>query len=509
MNFVQFLETSALRYPDKTAMVMKERRLTYRELEDRVRRLSGALSAMGYRPGDRIALAACNCLEYPEIVFACARLGVAAVLLNWRLPSRELVRLLEHNRAQGVILKLADPERERGLCDELGGRIPVFHLDGTSGGRSYEELLAGEPSSGPAACLTEDHILMHLHTSGTTGSPKPVLYSHGSFSKQVLAYLYHMEMTASAVCQQMTQMFHSACVAMFGCLAAGATVIALDRFHMEEYLSTIERERSTRLALIPSILRQIVAYPRLSDYDLSCVKEVAYSTAPMPPKLIQAAMKVLPCRYYTTYGMTEMGPIVTAMGAAEHRREELLSYVGKPIIGCDVKIVAKDGSICPPGTTGEIAVRGFGMMRGYLDMERETRAAIRDGWFYTGDLGCLSEDGYLRLRGRRNHMIITGGENVYPCEVQNALQAVCDEISEIAVYGVPDDRWGEAVVASVVLSPGADVDEEELRRRCRSRLAGYQIPKRIFIESDLPRNQVGKVLIKVLVDRYAQRMSEQ
>lgn len=509
MNFVQFLETSALRYPDKTALVMKDRRLTYRQLQDRVLRLSAGLASMGYGAGDRIALAACNCLEYPEIVFACAHLGAATVLLNWRLPPKDLRKLLEHNEARAVIVKLADWDRGRTLEEMLGGRIPVFCLEPNAGGRSYEELLQGAPSTAPAASLPEDQPLMHLHTSGTTGFPKPVLYTHGSFSKQILAYLYHMEMTADAVCQQMTQMFHSACVAMFGGLAAGATIVALDRFQMEEYLSTIQRERSTRLALIPSILRQIVTYPRLGDYDLSSVKEIAYSTAPMPPKLIHMAMKVLPCKYYTTYGMTEMGPIVTAMGAAEHQREELLNSVGRPIIGCDVKIVAKDGSLCPTGTVGEIAVRGFGMMKGYLGMEQETRNVIRDGWFYTSDLGYLDAGGYLYLRGRKNHMIITGGENVYPSEVQNALQAVCSEISESVVYGVPDDRWGEAVIASVVLAPGADIGEAELRERCRSRLAGYQVPKRIFIESSLPRNQVGKVLIGALVEQYKQRMARE
>lgn len=503
MNFAQFLETSSRRYPEKTALIVGPRRLSYQQLNERTRRLASVLSAMGFGSGDRIALAACNCLEYPEIVFACAWLGSTAVLLNWRLNTADLLRLIQRNQAKAIILGLNNPDKEHELSEALRGSLPVFHLRPGAGSRPYDDLLAEEAAPLPPACLPEDHVLMHLHTSGTTGVPKPVLYTHGNFSKEVLTYLYQLEVTAETVYQQMTQMFHSACIGMFGCLAIGATVIALDHFDMEEYLAAIQRERTTRLALTPSILRQIVTDARLREYDLSSLQEIAYSMAPMPPKLIQMAMEALPCKYYTTYGMTEMGPIVTAMRVQEHDQGRMFS-VGTPIIGCDVRIAAPDGTPCAAGESGEIVVRGFGMAKGYLDMPEETAAAMQNGWFYTSDVGYLDAEGYLYLQGRKSNMIITGGENVYPAEVENAIHALFEEVREVAVYGVPDDTWGESVIASVVLNPGASLTEAEIRHRCRERLAGYQVPKRVLIESQLPRNQVGKVLIKSLVDCYFQ-----
>lgn len=503
MNFAQFLEVSALKYPDKTALVVGKRRLTYGEMDRRARHLAGALHGMGYRAGDRVAIAACNCLEYPEIVYACARLGLVSVMLNWRLTTTELVRLIERNDPKLLFLALGHPAREQELTAALDGRLPVYRLGASEGKGTYRALLEEHPCP-PLLRVPEDHILMHIHTSGTTGLPKPVLYTHGSFSKQVLTYLYHTGVDAKTIYQQITQMFHAACVAMFGCLAIGATVIALDHFDINEYLATIQREHTTRLGLIPSILRQIVSCPELDRYDVSSVRDIAYSTAPMPPSLIQQAMKVLPCRYHTSYGMTEMGPIVTAMGPEEHQQERLLSSVGRPIVGCDVRILSPEGRECMPHESGEIYTRGFGMMKGYLDMKSETEWVLQDGWFRTGDIGCLDEDGYLYLKGRKDNMIITGGENVYPTEIQNIIQATCGEVSEAVVYGVPDDRWGEAVVASIILAPGQTITEEEVRARCRKHLAGYCIPKKFFIETSLPRNQVGKVQIKELIKRHSQ-----
>ncbi len=502
MNFMQFLETSFVRHPDKTAIIVGERRLTYAAMCERVYRLSDTLSNMGIVRGDRIAIAACNCLEYPEIVFACAHLGVIAVMMNWRMPVETLQKLFVLNEVRAAILCLKDPEKEAAL-EAACSPMPVFRINAASGGRSYEELLQGNPRPQQSVSVQQDEILMHIHTSGTTGLPKPVMYSHGGFMGEVLVYINQLEISVDTVYQQMTQMFHSACIGMFSCLAKGATVIALDHFDPGMYLDTIRKERPTRLALIPSILQQILNYPQLDEYDLCSVREIAYSAAPMPPRLIESAMRVIDCKYYTTYGMTEMGPIVTALGPAEHQRKHLLKSVGRPIPGCEVQIVSEDGRLCAPGETGEICARGYSLMKGYFHMPEETAKAIREGWLHTGDLGYLDEEGYLYLQGRKGNMIITGGENVYPIEVQNALTACSEDVTEAVAYGVQDEKWGEAVIASVILRPGSKLTEKALRELCRKYLADYQVPKRILIEESLPRNQVGKVLIRTLIERFS------
>ena len=258
--------------------------------------------------------------------------------------------------------------------------------------------------------------------------------------------------------------------------------------------ASIEKHHVTRLSAIPTVLTALLNQPDFDRYDLSSIHTISYSTCPMPPELIKRALKHFNCGFQQSYGMTEMGSIVTMLTEEEHIKDNMryLNSVGRPIEDHKVKIIADDGSECAPGETGEIVVTGPGMMKDYYKMPDETKEVMVDGWYHTRDMGYLDENGYLYISGRKSDMIISGGENIFPLEVENVLR-MREDIAEVCVLGVPDDYWGESVQAVVVLRPGSKLTPEEIRTFCRGKIAGYKIPKKVYIWEELPKNTTGKV----------------
>lgn len=515
----------ARRDPDKVAVICDGSRRTYGELEQRICSLAGALGGLGLSRGSHAAILLPNCMEYLEIEFACARMGIVVIKINWRLSSRELRELLAFNDAKVVFTRRdlpgtgweTDSGLGQGVCpaDMAGETQPAlrreFRLVDVTGeeyGAMTRDGARGDERDGtcdrgdgrgrePEAC--PDRVLMHLHTSGTTGTPKCVVYSHIRFLAELDLCRKALGFTRDTVFQVMSQMYHAASIGPYTCLSLGGTLVISWRFQPLEYLRSIGRYRVTHLSAIPTVLRAILDEPELERCDLSSLKTVYYSTCPIPPGLIRQAREVLDCDFVQSYGMTEMGSIVTMLDGEDHKRagETRLHSAGRPLAGCQVRITEEDGRECGPGQTGEILLRGPGRMLGYYRMEEATRQALEGGWYHTGDMGWLDEEGYLYVTGRKNDMIISGGENIFPKEIEDVLEE-CPGVRESAVYGLPHEYWGEAVHASVIPRAGAHLTPEVLREFCRERLAGYKIPKSFDFCEEFPRNAAGKVLKRVL-----------
>jgi acyl-CoA synthetase (AMP-forming)/AMP-acid ligase II len=293
-------------------------------------------------------------------------------------------------------------------------------------------------------------------------------------------------------------MFHIAIFGPINNMFLGGTNVFLHGFDFEPFLSCIEKERVNVLALTPVIISFLLSYPELEKYDLSSLESIGYAAAPMPLPLLKKAIETFGCRFSQAFGMTEMSPVMTILTPDQHVTEgpdyklKRLESVGRPIVNVEVKVVDEAGKECPVGTTGEIIGRGDTMMKGYYKMPEATAEAIRDGWYHTGDMGYFDEYGYLYIVDRKKDMIISGGENIYPKEVEDCIQQM-PGIADVAVIGVPDEKWIETVKALIILEPGVELTEEAVIRHCRANLASYKKPTSVEFMAGFPRNSMGKV----------------
>ena len=322
------------------------------------------------------------------------------------------------------------------------------------------------PDTPVETVVAADGPAYHMHTSGTTGRPKCVVYSHARYLNQLESMLETLEFPDGQVYQYISQLFHSACTGAYLTLATGGKLIMIPNFTVSDYVESLVREKVRAIGVIPLILQGILDEMDRKNYDLSQLKVINYSTCPISPDLLRRALDRLNCRFYQSYGMT---------------------------LGAAVRIVRPDGSLCDAGEEGEICVRGQGMMLGYYQMPEKTADVIRDGWYFTHDVGYLDEDGYLYLRGRKDSLIISGGENIYPEEVIDVLLKM-PEIAEAAVYGMPDPKWGEHVKASIVCKPGRSLTVEQVQTFCRANMPSFRMPREVEFLPELPKNATGKVL---------------
>lgn len=414
--------------------------------------------------------------------------------------------LKEQYKALGAISKKEKPEWGAELERLCADSVRLIRLEPVDGRSALCALVSGEPDTLPDVPVSRDDVACRLHTSGTTGEPKCVVYTHGGMLREIVSMLQVYPYPDGQRYQFIAQLFHSAAIGAHLSLATGGTMVLKDHFALEDYMHTLVSERIESISVVPTVLKWILDETDNGDYDLSHLKTVNYSTCPIPKALLQRAIEKLHCSFYQSYGMTEMGSTVTALLPEDHLRDggKYLSSVGRPIPGAAVRIVAPDGSDCPAGTAGEIYVRGPGRMLEYLDAPETTHAALVGGWYRTKDMGMLDAQGYLFLSGRADDLIISGGENIYPGEVTNVIMQLCDDVAEVAVYGVPDETWGEHVKASVVLMPGSRLTAEALRQYCRAHMPTFRAPKEIEIVPELPKGATGKVLTAVLRARSVQ-----
>jgi acyl-CoA synthetase (AMP-forming)/AMP-acid ligase II len=487
MIYTHSLSRAFRYYPEQTAFVSEGTRLTFPDLHHRVERIAAALSKHGFERGDRLALLLPNGPEYIELVYACSWLGVIAVPLNTRLSSVEIDRVLLDATPHGMVRHSS--------------------LPATTVRLAWQRVLDEEPwedgdDSPPGTVYDPEAILALLYTSGTTGQAKGVTLTHANVFSNVHNFNYWMRYREGGVYLHAAPIFHIADFpAMFAAPAFGACQLTISKFSPRTFCETVERERVSHTVLVPTMINFLTQSPEAAMYDLSSLEILAYGGSPMAPELIHRTKALLPhLKLVQVYGLSETG-FLTGLQDQEHTEDRLLSC-GRACPGIDVQVTDESGKQVEVGHPGELVARGANVMSGYWNNPKETAAAFRDGLFRTGDIGYQDAAGYVYILDRVKDMIVTGGENVYSGEVEAVIYEH-PAVREAAVLGIPDPQWGELVTACVVLKPGNALTADEVITHCRRTLANYKIPRRIeFSETELPKSGSGKVLKRVLRERF-------
>ncbi|MBI5584809.1 MAG: long-chain-fatty-acid--CoA ligase [Deltaproteobacteria bacterium] len=485
-------------YRDNMALVFAGRKITYGELDERVNRLAQALLALGLQRGGRVTILAENTFKYMEVYFAVAKLGASVTPLNFRLSDKELEHIAHDCEATFFFAGDGYEERSLGFQPTLPLIQHWIALDNLKEGfLVYEDLLRQTSDMEPPVEVDENDLAILMYTGGTTGFPKGVMLSH----RNIMTSLYGMIIGFSFNNQDTTcfilPLFHIALWPVLCLLMVGGKSVILRRPDVGEILRSIDQERCTHINLVPTILTWLLDDPRIDAHDLSSLRLIGYSGSPIAIEVLKRCIQKFGNIFTQGYGLTEAAPMVTVLFKEDHvvegPRVKLLSSVGKVGLPVEARIVDEWDRPLKPGETGEVVVRGKNIMMGYWKNPELTAATLRGGWLHTGDLGTIDEEGYIYLLDRKADMIITGGENVYPKETEDALYEH-PAVRECAVVAAPDDRWGERVQAVVVLKPGFIVAEAELIQHCKVRLAGYKCPKSIAFWEELPKTPVGKLL---------------
>jgi long-chain acyl-CoA synthetase len=493
------------RYAARLGFIDGDYRATYAEHLDRVARLAGALQGLGVRGEDRFAVMALNSHQFLELYHA-AFLGAGVVNpLNLRLAPKELAYILSDS---GTKVCFTDPFFAPVIAqvrEEAGIEHVVMIGEGDAPhDHSYEELLGASKAVVPDEPEENDPVVL-MYTGGTTGLPKGVLLEH----RAEILNMYHVAMgfpvNDDEVFLHQTPMFHAASMGgILGVPAEGGVSVFQSLFNPGEVLDRIEQHNVTMTVMVPTMIGMMVNHPDYRPERLASLRTLTYGASPMPTALLEKLLAELPdISIYQGYGMTECSAVLTLLNADDHRKGgDLLRSAGKPVRGVVLSIQDPNGNILPPGESGEVCARAGNFMREYWRKPEATEDAFRDGWYHSGDAGYLNEQGYLFLVDRVKDMIVTGGENVYSVEVENAI-ATHPAVAQVAVIGIPDDRWGEAVHAIVVLHDGQVMTDEEVVEHARELIAGYKLPKSIEFRADpLPLSGAMKVLKKDLRAPY-------
>jgi fatty-acyl-CoA synthase len=481
--------------PGKTAFTEIEsgKACTYAEFDLRASQSAAVLRRHGVSSGDRIAILSLNDIAFFATLFGCARAGALLVPLNWRQPVPELAPILEDCRPK---LLLADRDFDA-LARELSAALGISFLARDD----YEAQLAAAAPQRSATTWPTERIWYLLYTSGTTGVPKAVIQTFGMALANHVNIAQAIDLVASDTTLNFLPLFHTAGINLYALpmLIAGGTSHILRKFEVGQVVDALIAGKCTAFFGVPAIYQALALHPQFETLDLSRVRHWACGGAPLPASLIErfAARGIRVCN---GMGMTETGPTVFLMDAASAARK--IGSVGKAQILSEVRVVDAEGRELGPDAAGELWIRGPNVTPGYWNNEAATRAAFTgDGWLKTGDVAKRDRDGYYYIVDRIKDMYISGGENVYPAEVERAIYTH-PGVLEVAVVGVPDARWGEVGAAYVLPRPGASLDGEELRAFCRKLLAAYKVPKHIEVVADFPRTAAGKVQKHVLRGRF-------
>ena len=493
---------NAGRYPDKVALTMDGASMTYAELEARSNRLAHGLIGLGALPGERVAMLSYNRLDFAVVTQAVAKCGAILVPMNFRFAAAEIGQVLRDAEPKVLFI---EPRFAEAVDQALAGaaaRPRVVWL-AEAGEATPESISAGKSDAPPPVEVDPESPCVILYTSGTTGAPKGVLASHAMYfrmfaAQSIEARLIHEEVFLIAV-----PMFHAAGLnmALHQCLYMGATgVIHGGPFDPDVILGLIARHRITLAILVPTTLGILAFHPRLGEYDVSSLRHIFYGSMPITPRVLDRAFAVFPdILFFQGYGSTECG-MVGVLRAEDH--PALAQHTGRQAILTESRIVGDDGREVAVGEVGEIVVRQATMgMIGYWRNPEATARTIRDGWIWSGDLARRDPGGLFTLVDRRGDVIISGGENIYPKEVETVLSAH-PALREVAVFGIPDERYGETVCAAVSFQPGQSATLEELAAFCEGKLASYKRPRKIDVHAALPRNASDKVQKGVLRKPY-------
>ncbi|WP_435202633.1 long-chain-fatty-acid--CoA ligase [Qipengyuania sp. 902] len=501
LTFDDLMRHWAEEKPDTVALEQDGKALTFSELELRSRKIVAMLAAHGIAKGDRIAWLGKNARHYFELFYSAARLGAVMVPIGWRLAAPEIAYILGDTGAKLLFIDNGFDELAAKACGQMDSAPEV--VDTPS---ALAEIEAAQPAEFEPA--GPDDAILQLYTSGTTGNPKgAVLTNANLFSLRVPAeeaaqpWSSWDDDEAILVCMPCAHIGGTGLGIM--AMAAGIRAIVQAEFTPDGVLDGFE-QGITRLFIVPAALQMVIQHPRAKDTDMSGVKYVMYGAAPIPLDLLREAVQTIPdAGFLQCYGMTETTGTIAMLPPEDHSLEgnQRMKSAGKAVPGAELKVVGEDGEELPRGEVGELVCKSPSNMAGYWNLPEATSSSLIDGWMHTGDAAYMDEDGYVFIQDRIKDMIISGGENVYPAQVESAIYGH-PAVAEVAVVGVPDDTWGEAVKACVVPKPGSKVDPADIIAFTRERLAGFKVPKTVDVIEVMPRNASGKILRRELRAPY-------
>lgn len=492
------------------ATIYGGRQRSWREVGERVPRFAAALQAMGLQRGDRVAVLALNSDNYIELFFSIAWAGLVIVPLNTRWAVPENCYALADAQCSALIVDDAFvaqlPQLAPSLGEHAGRLIHMGEGAPPDGLRSYEQLIA-ETAPMADACGRCDDLCGIFYTGGTTGSPKGVMLSHTNCVSASINWIATLHFAEDVTYMHSAGLFHLAGASPALALTmAGGTHVCLPKFDAVLAFEAIQTHKVNYCLFVPTMINMMLNHPAFEQYDLSSVRYCEYGASPMPDAVLVAAMEKLPTWIFIQgYGMTETAALTVSNPWAYHFEKDGKPHkrqaAGRASYGVDIRIVDENSQELPRGTIGEIAVRGAQVMLGYWRRPEDTAAVLRDGWMHTGDGAWMDEDGFIYIVDRVKDMIISGGENIYSREVENAVHAH-PAVRECAVIGIPDEQWGEAVLAVVALKAGRTATEQELIAHCHTLIANYKCPRRVAFCEALPLSGAGKVMKNVLRAPY-------
>lgn len=496
--------------PEAPALDFEGRTVSFGELDDRSSQVAQALRAIGVDDGDRVAFIDKNGIEWFEVTFGLAKLGAVNVAVNWRLAPGEMARIIEDAQAEVLIVGPDFVGHVEQIEAELGRVHTIVAIGGHDRWTDYEALVGAAEAVDPGVAPAGPAVAFQLYTSGTTGLPKGVMLTNDNFFQGVGGIGDQWRFTTDSVNLAMMPMFHIAGAgwSMVG-LYNGCRTVVLRDIDPVRILQVIPEFGITNAFMVPAVIQFLLMAPGVEDTDFSTLRALVYGASPITDKVLVQAIEVMGCELVQVYGLTETTGAITQLDGTDHdpeNRPEVLRSCGRPYPWVEVRIVdAATGEDKALGEVGEMWTRSHQNMAGYWNNPDATAAAVTpDGWFKTGDAGYADADGFLYIHDRVKDMIVSGGENVYPAEVENVLMKH-PAVADVAVIGVPDERWGEAVKAIVVPAAGAEPGaptEAELIAFARQHLAGYKLPKSVDHAEALPRNPSGKLLKRELREPY-------
>ena len=509
---IRFKQRAESYFPNKVGIVDGDIRMTYREFGQRANRLSNALAGLGIGRGERVAWLGYNSHELLEAYYGVVQMGAVLLPLNIRLTPQEIAFILNDSDSVALFynrdfLPIVDAVRLH--APSLRHRVA---LEPGSGGPDYESLIeAAGADFTPPADIKDDDLAELFYTSGTTANPKGVMMTHRNLYLHALQVIAGLGVDDAIVQIHTIPLFH---VNGWGTphtlTCMGARHVIVKKFDPAEVLDLIQRERVTNFAMVPTMANALIHHPTLGEYDLSSLDYVAIGGAASAPDLIREVEQKLGCRAYGGYGLTETTPVLSQSFIKDHLRDlpdeerwKRQAMAGYPMPGVEMSIVDADDNHLPHDgvTAGEVVVRADNVMAGYWKQPEETAHVMRGGWFHTGDMAVVDEEGYYLIVDRKKDIIISGGENISSLEVEKAIFSH-PAVFECAVIAVPDDHWGEVPKALVVLKPGQPLADHELIDYCRTRLPGFKVPKSVEFFDSLPKGGTGKILKKELREQY-------
>ncbi len=510
MRLHDFVDYLGREHPAREFAVCGDRRLSYGEALEASNQLANALCSAGLAVGDRFAYLSKNCLEYPLVFLAASKMGAVPVPLNYRLAPPELAYIANDSEAKLLIARGEFVEAIDSIRSDLKGVTAFVAQDAPPrpGWESWADWVGTQPTTAPDREVSLEDDLYQMYTSGTTGRPKGAVLTQQAVVLQLTQQIAAFDSQSDDRVLIVAPLYHAAAaITALGGVVLGASLVIHEDFDPAAVVRALSEDGITRTTLVPAMIQACLVFvPDVAERRYDDLRLIVYGASPIAAETLKRAMQVFGCDFTQAYGMTETTAVLTLLGPEDHRRAlaerpKLLLSAGRPLPGTEIRIVDADDRPVPAGTIGEIVGRGPQLMRGYWNLPEASAEALRGGWMHTGDAGFLDDEGYLYIQDRTKDMIVSGGENVYPREIEDVLFEH-PSVADVAVIGVPDENWGESVKAVVVLREGETATAEEIMEFCRGRLAGYKRPRSVDFIAALPRNASGKILKKDLREKY-------